>query len=545
MATLAAGAGAFALAALPLATSPTSASLSVAVAQSAAHTAKAFSADDRAAWRERLAPVPAAPLDPGASLNQTACPRVADCLSVGQYFSAAGIGGLLATDVGDTWRTVPAPVPAGMHAADFVLGTVACPPAAASFVACAAGGVASQAPGGDGDAVLETRSTAGWVPAAAPGAAAGPGVPGFSAGDYSSVDDITCPLAGSCVAVASTNEDSRAVILQQLHGRWAAVPCPAAGRGGDRWPTGAPTVAGGLQCARRMCSRRVLPHVGRPPTGDDRVGGRRGLDGSGGTRPAGGRLRPQRHLLSRACQQPLCGRRLVRDFRGRSHSPRPHPVVVGRRVDRGQSAAGPCRRRCGHGGDRLPGPDQCESPRVKPRPRVPAAHRRSSGRAPPPPHPLCSSCPSRPISPPAAWSSTPVSYAAVEECGVAGGLAASQTSATVVVIDDAGRLHVVASSPTPAVTTTGGAVATTGGAVARSAAAARVGRPARRQARHAARDQSWLGRLAVVEGGVGPVRAIPAHRAVGASPRDGVRRHRFSSVSCSTRSPALTHRPIR
>jgi hypothetical protein len=533
MMALAVGAGALALAAIPAGASP-----SVPGARSVHRTAAAASVGTPASWRELLAPVPAAPFDPGASLNDTVCPRAADCLSVGQYFSSTGIGGLLATDVGDVWRSTPAPVPAGVRPADFVLDAAACPAAATSLVACVAGGVASQVPGGDGEAVLDTRSASGWVVTTAPGAAAGVGVPSVSAGSYSAIDGISCPQAGSCVAIASTNEDSRAVVVEQMHGRWVdvTVPLPAGAASGGRRElqlsqvvcsapgtcaaVGSYLTSSGLQQAMIVSETDGAWTVLGAPV-PPKVDGS-GLNGI--TCPGDGAcVAVGWYQTSGGILTPIV---LTETSSGFVSSPVDLPPALAGDVAGMEAVDCPAAGRCVAAGEATSNAGSTRTFLWT-----------SSGTSPPTVQlvPL-----------PAAFAGgsmtvDAVSCASVGECGLAGGLTGPRTSATVVVIDDSGRLRVVSSAPSPAAdVTTGSSPAHVGGS---SPAHGGGSSPAqgggsspgiRLGGRHdpiaggpapaepePVRDQSWLDRLAAAERPVGPQGPTSAHLAGAAVPVTG------------------------
>lgn len=202
----------------------------------AAHGTPLAALEGSSSWRAEAAALPAAPLDPGASIEQIVCPAAADCVSVGQYLSASGTRGLLAREDGGSWSSTPAPLPPSLQNTPyFALDAVACPAAAVSVSHCVAGGVASQTPGGDGHAVLLVQSASGWQPVTAPAVPAVSGIPATPASGYSAVTGISCPAAGHCVAMASTYEDNRAVLLEQSGAQWTAstVPLPAGAAWGN------------------------------------------------------------------------------------------------------------------------------------------------------------------------------------------------------------------------------------------------------------------------------------------------------------------------
>jgi len=196
----------------------------------AAHRTSPVHLTASGSWQAETAPLPAAPLDPGASIEQTVCPAAADCVSVGQYLSDSGTRGLIAREDGGTWSSAPAPLPSSLRDTTyFALGAVACPAGAVSVSHCVAGGVASQTPGGDGHAVLLVQSASGWQAVTAPAVPAASGIAATPASGYSAVVGISCPAAGACIAMASTDEENRAVLLEQSGAHWRAssVPLPA------------------------------------------------------------------------------------------------------------------------------------------------------------------------------------------------------------------------------------------------------------------------------------------------------------------------------
>ncbi|MGC9961083.1 MAG: hypothetical protein ABSE47_04170 [Acidimicrobiales bacterium] len=506
-------------------------------APSVHRTATAASRGAPSSWRELLAPVPAAPLDPGASLNETVCPRAADCLSVGQYFSSTGIGGLLATDVGAVWRSTAAPVPAGVRPADFVLDAVACPSTGTSLVACVAGGVASQAPGGDGEAVLDTRSASGWVATTAPGVAAGGGMPSASDNSYSAIDGISCPQVGSCVAIASTNEGTRAVIVEQTHGRWTdlTVPLPPGAASGGRRELqlsqvvcsapGACAAVGSYITSSGLQHAMIVSETGGtwtwlgapvPPNVDGS-----GLNGIscpgegacvavGWYETSGGILTPTvltetpSGFVSSPVHLPPA---LAGDVAGMEAIDCP---AAGRCVAAGQATSN-----AGIARTFLWTSSGTSAPTVQ---LVPLPADFAGG----------------------SMTVDAISCAAVGQCGLAGGLAGRRTSATVVVIDDAGRLRVVSSAPSPAPDMTTGASPALGGgsspAQGGGASPAQGGGSSpgvRLGGRHdpldggvvprgpapaPVRDESWLDRLAAADRPAGPQGPMSPHLAGAASP---------------------------
>jgi hypothetical protein len=145
------------------------------------------------AWTSIMAPLPpGAPAEPGLDLFSASCGAVGSCVAAGPYSaSAADVFDVLA---GGTWTPVAAPLPPN-HAASIQaeVFSVSCPPGSTDCT-----GVGDYWDTGD-----QSRNVA-WSISDATGAVSATQVatpPDVTANPQASLNDVSCPVAGWCMAV--------------------------------------------------------------------------------------------------------------------------------------------------------------------------------------------------------------------------------------------------------------------------------------------------------------------------------------------------------
>ncbi len=176
-------------------------------------------------WTATEAPLP--PNTPAGTLGllgAVSCSAVGSCVAVGAVLTldltSATAEGLIDTLSGGQWTATEAPVSPkkSAHSSSF-LESVACP----AVGSCVAGGFATNKSGKKSHGLLETLSDGAWSPVdilspadAAPG----------QLGQFSS---ISCPATGSCIAVSSyvdTDGNEQGLIETFSDGTWAAAGAP-------------------------------------------------------------------------------------------------------------------------------------------------------------------------------------------------------------------------------------------------------------------------------------------------------------------------------
>lgn len=166
--------------------------------------------------------VAGAPID---ELLVVACPAQGSCVAAGWYLTAGILGPVVATLSGGTWTATDLPLPQGADRSDYAqLYAIACP---AQGVCVATG--RDEAQNGHSRAFIETLSGGSWTAVWAPlPAGAAPSSATTTAGAY--LNSVTCPAAGSCVAVGMYTErgsSNTAVLIDTLSGgTWTAATAP-------------------------------------------------------------------------------------------------------------------------------------------------------------------------------------------------------------------------------------------------------------------------------------------------------------------------------
>lgn len=171
-------------------------------------------------WIPAEAPVRAS--HEAASLDGMACANAGACVAVGSYEYDHGnmTDGLIETLSHGTWTFTKAPLPAdavtGNHTA--ILQSVACP---AADKCVAVGGYQGQGSASPG--LIETLSQGTWTPSEAPLPA------GAALTRQASINDVTCPAAGTCVAVGTyvdQNSVYQTLVETLADGTWTATEIP-------------------------------------------------------------------------------------------------------------------------------------------------------------------------------------------------------------------------------------------------------------------------------------------------------------------------------
>ena len=164
--------------------------------------------------------------DSGTLLEDVSCPSAGSCVAIGDYEDSNGLSqGFIDSLSGGTWTSTEAPLPANANQQEHViapvtLSDVTCP----AVGACVVVGSYTDNVAYRGHGLIETLSGGTWTPAEAPLPANG------STSFYpASLGAITCPTAGSCVAVGNytdTNSTPVGVIATLSGGLWTATEAP-------------------------------------------------------------------------------------------------------------------------------------------------------------------------------------------------------------------------------------------------------------------------------------------------------------------------------
>lgn len=146
-------------------------------------------------WTPVAAPLPG-DADPTtfAQLAGVSCPATGSCVAAGDYRDGSGNGqGLVESLAGGSWTPSQAPVPGDALAGSFAttLKAISCP----APTSCIAGGDYNNSAGRQG--LVESLSSGTWTPGAAPIPA------GANPDPYATISSVSCPAAGSCVAVGN------------------------------------------------------------------------------------------------------------------------------------------------------------------------------------------------------------------------------------------------------------------------------------------------------------------------------------------------------
>jgi hypothetical protein len=169
-------------------------------------------------WTATEAPQPTSTAtSPYNTLEAVACPAVGSCVATGQYAAAPeDVDQAVVETLSDgTWTGIEAPLPANASTSTVdnqtVLDGVACP----ALGSCEA--VGSYSPTGSNPAALiETLADGTWTPVE------GPAPTGDEYGAASTLQFLSCPISGSCIALGQypTTAGSRALIETLTGGTW-------------------------------------------------------------------------------------------------------------------------------------------------------------------------------------------------------------------------------------------------------------------------------------------------------------------------------------
>ncbi len=188
---------------------------------SAGHTRGLLLVQSSDVWSDGIeAPLPIdAGTDPSVSINAVSCVSAGNCVAVGRYRDSAGHSqGLLLTQSSGAWTAAKAPLP-GDSAADpsASLNGVSC----ASAKSCAAVGSYKNASGEQG-LVLDEDSGSWTAAKVTPPGDAG-------ANPLVSLDSVSCPAAGNCVAIGSYRDSftqNQVLLTTESSGAWSAAAQP-------------------------------------------------------------------------------------------------------------------------------------------------------------------------------------------------------------------------------------------------------------------------------------------------------------------------------
>ncbi len=171
----------------------------------------------RATWTATTAPLPAsAASSPDVLLPAVACQTASSCVAAGQFTASSGSTyGLLLTGQGSSWSAYRAPVPADAAASpQATISSVSCPAAGD----CVAVGAYTDARGNQ-QGMLLTGYGASWTALRSP-LPASANVPGAA------LSGVSCPAAGSCVAVGTFSAQRRAMLVTGFGTSWQAEQAP-------------------------------------------------------------------------------------------------------------------------------------------------------------------------------------------------------------------------------------------------------------------------------------------------------------------------------
>ena len=176
-------------------------------------------------WTATTAPAPAANMN--TTLLGLSCPAAGSCVAVGYYEDQSTVvHPLIDTLSGGTWTAADLPV-TGLNppaASNTVLRLVSCPAPGS----CAAAGVYTDT-SGHRQGLLASLTNGVWTAAVAPTSGLNPGPWTNPAPDFTS---LSCPAAGSCFAVggySDVSDQSDGVIATLAGGTWSAGTAPVSG----------------------------------------------------------------------------------------------------------------------------------------------------------------------------------------------------------------------------------------------------------------------------------------------------------------------------
>ncbi len=162
----------------------------------------------------------------GATTEPVACPAAGSCVAVGSYTDGAGnLQGLIETQSSGTWTAQTAPLTGLNPAANTN------PSVYFYALSCPAAG-SCVAVGSYDDAsfnqygLIETLSNGTWTGATAPTSGLNPSA---HSDPSMTLTGLSCPTTGSCVAVGTYNDALAGVIETQSSGTWTATAAPLSG----------------------------------------------------------------------------------------------------------------------------------------------------------------------------------------------------------------------------------------------------------------------------------------------------------------------------
>jgi hypothetical protein len=176
-------------------------------------------------WTVTAAPIPPnAPAVALGLLGAVTCPAVGSCVAVGADISfglrSATEEGLIETLSAGQWTAIEAPLASKKSAHSLnSLDSVAC----SAVGSCVAGGSAADKSDDGGQGLLETLSNGTWSPVEVP-------LPANATADQSSpVSSVACTAVGSCVAVAGYTDlsgNQQGLIEMLANGAWTGTEAP-------------------------------------------------------------------------------------------------------------------------------------------------------------------------------------------------------------------------------------------------------------------------------------------------------------------------------
>ncbi len=159
------------------------------------------------------------------AIGALTCSSSTSCVAVGSYQSTAVVEGLVLAETAGKWKSTRVPLPSalqsGLPFGSIHFVRVLCP----AVNACVAGGEYDSDTGRFGGVLLtQSGSSGAWTLTQAPGIS--------GSGTVSRVDDLACPSAGSCVAVADSPSSQSGFpnvygFLTEKNGSWIPTRAPA------------------------------------------------------------------------------------------------------------------------------------------------------------------------------------------------------------------------------------------------------------------------------------------------------------------------------
>jgi len=181
----------------------------------------------KGSWQ--LQPEPPMPSDytTGLVLSSVSCPDASDCIVVGSYDNTTTQGsyssaGVILDMASGQWSVQEAPLPANADPASDAVGLQVLDAVGCTGPGnCVAGGGYVDT-SGNGDPLLLNLQSGAWAPSEAP-------VPSGESNQWSIIQSVSCPAAGSCVAdgsALSSDGVETGLLLTQSASGWSAQPAP-------------------------------------------------------------------------------------------------------------------------------------------------------------------------------------------------------------------------------------------------------------------------------------------------------------------------------